>query len=100
MSSFAAAVARIKGDVARAVPAALIRRAADAIGITGRNRVLTPAVTTHLAVRRCRVSRPCGSPGETPRFEPRVKKRRPKQFPRMTRPRTELKRELRKQLAA
>lgn len=52
MSSFAAAVERIKGDVARAVPAALIRRAADALGITNRKRVLTPEVTTHLAVQR------------------------------------------------
>src|SRR5450432_2603017 len=52
VSSFAAAVARIKGDVARAVPAALIRRAADALGIANRNRILTPEVTTHLAVQR------------------------------------------------
>ena len=52
MTSFAAAVDRIKGDVARAVPAALIRRAAHALGITGRDRVLTPEVTTHLAVQR------------------------------------------------
>lgn len=52
VSRFAAAVERIKGDVARAVPAALIRRAADALGLTTRDRVLTPEVTTHLAVRR------------------------------------------------
>lgn len=52
MSSFAGALARIKGDVTRAVPAALIRRAADAVGYTGRDRVLTPVTTTHLALHR------------------------------------------------
>jgi hypothetical protein len=52
MSSFAAAVEQIKGDVRRAVPAPLVTRAAAALGITGRDRVLTPAVTTHLALLR------------------------------------------------
>lgn len=52
MSSFAGALARIKGDLAQAVPAALIRRAADAVGYSGRDRVLTPAATTHLALHR------------------------------------------------
>jgi hypothetical protein len=52
VSSFAGALARIKGDVTRAVPAALIRRAADAVGYTGRDRVLTPVTTTHLALHR------------------------------------------------
>jgi hypothetical protein len=52
MSSFAAAAARVKGDVRRAVPAALVARVADILGIAGRNRVLTPAVTTHLALLR------------------------------------------------
>jgi len=52
MSSFAGAVARIKGDVARAVPAALIRRAAAAVGHTGRDRILDPVATTHLALHR------------------------------------------------
>ena len=52
MSSFAAAVETIKGDVTRAIPAALVRRATAALGVTGRDRVLTPLVTTHLAVHR------------------------------------------------
>ena len=52
MTSFAAAVERIKGDVRQAVPAALIARVTSALGITGRDRVLTPAVTAHLALQR------------------------------------------------
>jgi hypothetical protein len=52
MTSFAAAAERIKGDVRRAVPAALITRVTTALGLAGRNRVLTPAVTTHLALHR------------------------------------------------
>src|SRR3954462_14560722 len=52
MTSFAAAVERIKGDISRAVPAALVSRATVALGIAGRNRILTPAVTTHLALHR------------------------------------------------
>lgn len=52
MTSFAAAVETIKGDVSRAVPADLVNRATNALGILGRNRVLTPAVTTHLALHR------------------------------------------------
>ena len=52
MTSFAAAVERIKGDVRRAVPAHLITRATNALGLRGRNRLLTPAVTTHLALYR------------------------------------------------
>ena len=52
MTSFAAALERIKGDVHRAVPADLITRATNALGILGRNRLLTPAVTTHLALYR------------------------------------------------
>lgn len=52
MTSFAAAVEQIKGDVTEAVPAELITRAATALGLGGRNRVLTPAVTTHLALHR------------------------------------------------
>ncbi len=52
MTSFAAAVEQIKGDVSRAVPAHLINRATNALGILGRNRILTPAVTTHLALQR------------------------------------------------
>jgi hypothetical protein len=52
MTSFAAAVNRIKGDVARAVPVALVDRVTAVLGIAGRNRVLTPAVTAHLALHR------------------------------------------------
>ena len=52
MTSFAAAVERIKGDVRRAVPAHLITRATNALGLRGRSRLLTPAVTTHLALYR------------------------------------------------
>lgn len=53
MSSFAAALERIKGNLAEAVPAALIDRAAADVGLTHRDRVLTPVVTTHLALHRC-----------------------------------------------
>lgn len=52
MSRFAGALSRIKGDVTRAVPAALIRRATAAVGHTGRDRVLDPVATTHLALHR------------------------------------------------
>lgn len=52
MSSFAAAVARIKGGIAQAVPPALVSRVAAAVGVKGRDRVLTPAVTAHLALHR------------------------------------------------
>lgn len=52
MSTFAGSLARIKGDVTRAVPASLIQRVADALGLAGRERMLTPVVTTHLALRR------------------------------------------------
>jgi hypothetical protein len=52
MTNFGAAVDRVKGDVRRAVPATLITRATTALGILGRNRLLTPAVTTHLALHR------------------------------------------------
>jgi Transposase DDE domain len=52
MTSFAAALERIKGDVRQAVPAHLITRATNALGILSRNRLLTPAVTTHLALYR------------------------------------------------
>lgn len=53
MSSFAAALDRIKGNLAEAVPAALIERTAADVGLTHRDRVLTPVVTTHLALHRC-----------------------------------------------
>jgi Transposase DDE domain len=52
MTSFAAAVEQIKGNVTQAVPATLVDRVTAVLGIAGRNRVLTPAVTTHLALHR------------------------------------------------
>jgi hypothetical protein len=52
MTSFAAALQQIKGDLRQAVPAALINRATAALGIGGRNRLLTPDVTIHLALYR------------------------------------------------
>lgn len=52
MPSFAAAVETIKGDVSRAAPADLINPATNALGILGRNRVQTQAVTTHPALHR------------------------------------------------
>lgn len=42
----------IKGAVSDAVPAELITRATAALGLSGRNRALTPAVTTRLALQR------------------------------------------------
>ena len=53
MSSFAAALDRIKGNLSQAVPAALIDRTATLLGLTHRDRILPPAVTTHLALHRC-----------------------------------------------
>lgn len=52
MSSFAAGLERIKGDLTRAVPPTLIRRLADAAGLVTRDRVPPPVVTTHLALTR------------------------------------------------
>jgi DDE family transposase len=52
MSSFAAAVERVKGDICQAVPAPLIARVANLLGIVGRDRILNPAATTHLALQR------------------------------------------------
>lgn len=52
MSSFAAAAKHVKGDVRRAVPSALIDRVVAALAITGRQRILTPTRTTHLALLR------------------------------------------------
>lgn len=52
MTSFAAAIGRIKGDISGAVPASLVNRATAALGIVGRKRVLTPAVTIRLALHR------------------------------------------------
>jgi hypothetical protein len=53
VSSFAAALARIKGNISQALPASLIGRVAETLELRGRDRKLTPAVTTHLAVQRC-----------------------------------------------
>ena len=52
MSSFAAAVDRIKGNVSQAIPAAIIRRVVDVLELPTRNRILNPVVTTHLALAR------------------------------------------------
>jgi hypothetical protein len=52
MSSLAAAVGRVKGDIHRALPASLMAQVATALGLAGRNRVLAPAVTTYLALQR------------------------------------------------
>jgi hypothetical protein len=52
MSSFTAALGRVKGDVCRALPASFIAQVAAVLGLAGRNRVLTPAVTTYLALQR------------------------------------------------
>jgi hypothetical protein len=50
--SVSESVHRIKGDLPAAVPAALIRRLCGELQITGRNRLLTPVVTTYLALLR------------------------------------------------
>jgi len=52
VSSFAAAVDRIKGNVSQAIPAAIIRRVVDVLELPTRNRILNPVVTTHLALAR------------------------------------------------
>lgn len=52
MVSFNEAVQRIKSDLRAAVPEELIRRLWGALDITGRNRVLTPVVTTYLTLIR------------------------------------------------
>ena len=53
MGSVASAVGRIKGNLADAIPASLVDRIVHSLGLTTRDRQLTPVVTTHLAVRRC-----------------------------------------------
>jgi hypothetical protein len=40
MTSFAAAVGQIMGDVRQAVPPALVNRVTAALGVTGRDRIL------------------------------------------------------------
>lgn len=53
MCSFDSALERIKGSVSQAIPASLIQRITQSLGLTTRDRKLTPGVTTHLAVQRC-----------------------------------------------
>jgi IS5 family transposase len=50
--SVSESVDRIKGDLPAAVPPDLIRRLCGELQITGRQRLLTPAVTTYLALLR------------------------------------------------
>ena len=52
MSSFAGPLDRIKADLAAAVPDVLIRQVADVLQMDTRERVLTPVVTTRLALLR------------------------------------------------
>ena len=53
MCSFDSALERIKGSVSQAIPASLVQRITQSLGLTTRDRKLTPGVTTHLAVQRC-----------------------------------------------
>jgi hypothetical protein len=46
------ALDRIKGDTAQFLDAPLLRAVGREVGLAGRNRLLTPAVTTHLFVRQ------------------------------------------------
>jgi len=50
--SFSESVERIKGDLPAAVPPGLIRRLCGELEITGRQRLLTPVVTTYLMLLR------------------------------------------------
>jgi hypothetical protein len=52
VASLPEALRRIKGDLAAAVPEALVRRLLAEAGVAGRDRTLTPVVTTYLALRR------------------------------------------------
>ena len=52
MVSFNNALIRIKSDLASAVPEERIRQLCDELGITGRDRIFTPVVTTFLALTR------------------------------------------------
>jgi hypothetical protein len=52
VSSFSAALSRIKGNLHQAVPDRLIRQAVEALHISARHRKLTPEVTTQLALHR------------------------------------------------
>jgi len=52
MLSMSQALERIKGDTAQFLDAPLLRAIAAEVGLTGRQRLLTPAVTTHLFVRQ------------------------------------------------
>ena len=52
MVSFSESVERIKGDLPAAVPPGLMRRLCGELEITGRQRLLTPVVTTYLTLLR------------------------------------------------
>jgi hypothetical protein len=52
MLSMTQALDRIKGDTAQFLDAPLLRAVGAEVGLTGRQRLLTPAVTTHLFVRQ------------------------------------------------
>jgi hypothetical protein len=52
MLSMSQALDRIKGDTAQFLDAKLLRDVSQEVGLTGRQRLLTPAVTTHLFVRQ------------------------------------------------
>lgn len=53
MTSFAKAVAQIKGNLEQVLPDDLVDPVAGLLNLTGRDCTLTPAVTVRLAVRRC-----------------------------------------------
>jgi hypothetical protein len=52
MTNFAAALDQVKGDLEHLVPTDLIHRVARCLDLSGRDRILTPTVTTHLALHR------------------------------------------------
>lgn len=52
MRSLTDAVLRIKSDLASVLPATQLQRLFDACNIHGRDRILTPVVTTYLALQR------------------------------------------------
>jgi len=52
MLSMSEALFRIKGDTARFLDPALLRRVCAEVGVASRRRLLTPVVTTHLFVRQ------------------------------------------------
>ena len=52
MSTISQALQRIKGDTARFVDPPLIHSLCRQLQLRGRNRLLTPVVTTHLFLRQ------------------------------------------------